>query len=114
MTTPTNSARRQGVEGALPRRTEKPARRNDRFQARLSTIQRDLLEEAAILEGRTLSDFVVSHAQEAAQRTIRDHKLLALSERDAHAFAEAFLSPWTPTEDVTEDIRRMRALFDGE
>jgi len=111
MATPTDM---QDLERTPPRRTEKPARGQSRFQARLSKTQRDLLEEAASLEGRTLSDFVVSHAQEAAQRTIRDYKILALSERDSRAFAEAFLSPATPADDVAEEIRRMRALFDGK
>jgi len=85
--------------------------KQDRLTARLSTVQKDMLQQAADIEGRTLTDFVLTHAQEAAQRTIREQAVLRLSERDSIAFMEALLSPWEPGEELRADIREMRDLF---
>jgi uncharacterized protein (DUF1778 family) len=83
-----------------------------RLQARLSLEQQHLLERAAALEGQTLTEFVLVHAQEAARRTIREHQTMALSERDSRAFVEALLSPWQPSPELQENARRMREAFD--
>lgn len=103
---------------APPRKRAKRKRhvstRNDRFQARISARQRELLEKAALLEGRTLTDFVLSYAQEAAQKTVREHRLLSLSERDAAVFFTALATDWEPGDEIREDVRRMRGLFDGD
>jgi len=85
-----------------------------RLQARLSAKQHDLLTRAAALEGRTVSQFVITHAQAAAQRTIMEHRTLALSAQDSRAFAEALLAPWSPDEKLRENIRRMRDTFDQQ
>ncbi len=85
--------------------------KQDRFTARLSTVQKDMLQQAADIEGRTLTDFVLTHAQEAAQRTIREQAVLRLSKRDSIAFMEALLSPWEPDEELRANIREMRDLF---
>ena len=85
-----------------------------RLQARLSPNQQELLTRAAALEGRTLSQFVLTHAQAAAQRTITEHRTLALSAQDSRAFVEALLVPWTPDEELRETIGRMRDTFDQQ
>lgn len=82
-----------------------------RFQARLSARQKQILEMAAAIEGRTLSEFVLTHAQEAAQRTIREQLMLSLSERDSSAFISALLSPWRPSQELRIEIQHMRDLF---
>jgi uncharacterized protein (DUF1778 family) len=79
----------------------------------MSARQREILEEAAIIEGRTLTDFILTHAQEAARRTIQEHRLLRLSERDARVFFTALTDSWEPGEELREDLCRMRGLFDG-
>jgi len=62
-------------------------------------------------EGRTLTDFVLTHAQTAAQRTIETESLLVLSERDTAAFMSAMHSPWEPSQAVRDDIRTMRTML---
>jgi uncharacterized protein (DUF1778 family) len=69
------------------RRLPKPARLN----ARLTGSQKQVLEHAATLAGRSLTDFVVSSAEAAAARTIREHEIMTLSARDSEAFASALL-----------------------
>ncbi|MGH6959741.1 MAG: DUF1778 domain-containing protein, partial [Dongiaceae bacterium] len=43
--------------------------RAERLEARISRDQKTLFQRAAELQGRTLTDFVVSSAQDAAVRT---------------------------------------------
>lgn len=54
------------------------------------------LERAAELKGRTLTDFVVSAAHDAAQRAIEEDGLLRLSAEDQRRFAEALINPPAP------------------
>lgn len=52
-----------------------------------------LLRRAADLQGRTLSEFVVCSAREAAEKAIAQHELLELSAVDQQNFAKALLEP---------------------
>ena len=67
-----------------------------RFDARLNESQRVLLQRAADLEGRTLTDFVLHSAELAAEHTIRERTMLVLSARDTEAFVDALLNPPEP------------------
>ena len=72
--------------------------KTQRVEARLSAEQKDVMQYAADIEGRSLSDFVVAKAFEAAQQVIRAHDVMALSPRDSRAFVEALLNPPAPTD----------------
>jgi uncharacterized protein (DUF1778 family) len=67
-----------------------------RFDARLNRDQRVLIERAAELEGRTMTDFVLHSAQAAAERTIQEHAILTLSARETKSFVDAILRPAEP------------------
>ena len=73
------------------------APKRERLEARISAEQKELLQRAAALQGRSLSDFVVESAQRAAEETIREHSIIGLSTRDSLIFAEAVLNPPPPT-----------------
>ena len=64
-----------------------------RLEARLSSETLALLKRAAQLQGRSLTDFVVTAASEAAVRLISEHQLIQLSLEDQRRFAEALLNP---------------------
>lgn len=70
----------------------------ERFEARISREQKELLREAAELRGQTLTDFVMSMAQEGAQRTIEMARLIQLSARDQERFVDALLNPPEPND----------------
>ncbi len=53
--------------------------RGERFDVRTTPEQKRLLKRAADLQGRSLTDFVLVSAQEAARRTIAEHAILHLS-----------------------------------
>jgi hypothetical protein len=59
----------------IPRDTTRTAR----IEARLAPDVLALLKRAAEIEGRSVSEFVVSAAQEAARRAIEDAEIIRLS-----------------------------------
>ena len=61
-------------------------------------LKKRLLQQAAALSGRTLSEFVVTNAQEAAQRVIDEHEIIRLSRAYQEAFVRAVLEPTAPNE----------------
>lgn len=73
--------------------TERPSLKSQRLMARISADQKRLLQRAADIRGQTLTEFVISAAQEAATRAIVDQQVIELSVRDSQAFAEGLLDP---------------------
>ena len=69
-----------------------------RLEARLSVEQKAVLQQAAQLSGRTLSEFVVASAQEAAARVIQEHETIRLNRAEQVAFVTALLDPPAPNE----------------
>ena len=67
-----------------------------RFDARVNEEQKLLIQRAADLEGRTMTDFVLHSAEAAAERTIENRAMLSLTARETEAFAEAILNPRAP------------------
>lgn len=83
--------------------------RSERVEARVTPEQKKLLERAAALEGRTVTDFVLSSAQAAAAETISRHELLELTPDDQEAFVAALLKPPQPNEALRAAASRFRA-----
>ena len=74
----------------------------------------ELLKRAAEMQGRTLTDFVVSAAREAAQRTIEETEIIRLSLEGQRQIAEAILNPPEPTPSLKKAAKRYRELFGAE
>lgn len=70
--------------------------KKERLEARLTVEQKRQIERAANIRGISISDFVISSAEEAAVRAIREQETLALNERARIIFAEALLNPPPP------------------
>ncbi len=70
--------------------------RDARLEARVSAAQKGLLQQAAALSGRTLSEFVVASAQDAARRVIAEHESIRVSRQEQLAFVQALLQPPEP------------------
>jgi uncharacterized protein (DUF1778 family) len=79
-----------------------------RLEARISAEQKSLIERAAALQGRTLTDFVLTSVQDAARRAIEDHQQLELSVRDSEAFVDALLNPRPVNDRLRDTVRRYR------
>ncbi|MCX7197407.1 MAG: DUF1778 domain-containing protein [Proteobacteria bacterium] len=67
-----------------------------RLEARLTASVYATLKRAAELKGRSLSDFVVSAAHDAAQRAIEEERIIRLSVEDQRRFAEALIKSPAP------------------
>jgi len=74
------------------------ARKPERLDARLTPEQKALLQRAADLSGRSLTEFVISSAQAAAEEAIRTHQVIELTTRASEAFAATLLTPPPPNE----------------
>jgi len=70
--------------------------RSTRLEARISPEVLAIVRRAAEIQGRSLSDFVVTAAQEAAQRAIEDAQVLRLAVEDQQALVAALLDPPRP------------------
>lgn len=80
--------------------------RSERIQARATRQAKDTLEQAAAVQGVSLSDFVISTALEQANKTLRAHAQLELSARDSRSFAEALINPPAPNEALRDARER--------
>jgi len=67
--------------------------RVERLGFRLDEQTKDLIERAAYLECRKVTDFCVAVLADAARRTIAEHETLMLSERDREVFFDTLMSP---------------------
>jgi uncharacterized protein (DUF1778 family) len=79
-----------------------------RFDARLNEEQKFLIQRAADLEGRTMTDFVLHSAEIAAQRTIEKRAMLILTARETETFANAVLNPPDPGAVLRQAAREYR------
>ena len=109
----TAKERNSAMASTGSRRKPSSRPRVERLEARISREQKQLFQRAADLQGRSLTDFVVSSAQEAAVRTIGEMQIIRLNAEDSRAFAEALLNPREPTKRLRAAARRYREFIGG-
>ena len=85
--------------------------RDERLEARISRGQKMLFQRAAELQGRTMTEFIVSSLQDAAMRTIEDMQVIRLNAEDSRIFAEALLNPRAPRKGLRAAARRYMEAF---
>lgn len=86
----------------------KQLRKIERVEARLNPDQKRRIEYAASLKGSSISEFMVSSADDAAVRTIEQHEVWTLSGRDREVFVKALLHPPAPSSRMKAAARRFR------
>jgi uncharacterized protein (DUF1778 family) len=67
--------------------------RTSRLEARIDPGVLSLVKRAAELQGRSVSDFVVTAAQEAAHKAIEEAGIIRLSAEDQVRFIDLLLNP---------------------
>ena len=72
------------------------------------------LKRAAEMQGRTLTDFVVTAAREAAQRAIEEAETWVCPLKDQRRIAAAVLDPPESTAALRKAFQRRTALLGGE
>lgn len=82
--------------------------RAKRLEVRVTAEQNSLIERAVALQGRSVTDFMLTSVQDAARRAIEEHHQLALSVRDSEAFVDALLNPQPVNDRLRDTVRRYR------
>ena len=67
--------------------------RSARIEARIAPDALAVVKRAAEMQGRSISDFVVAAAQEAAHGTIEEVHIIRLSIEDQQRFVDLLLDP---------------------
>ena len=85
----------------MPRTTslansEKRRARGSRLGFCVDVQTKKLVERAAALERRSLTDFCLTELTQATQATITRHETIVLSERDREVFFDALVHPPKP------------------
>jgi uncharacterized protein (DUF1778 family) len=63
--------------------------KSDRINIRLSGTIKTLLERAASVEGKTVSNYILNCALERAEETVRKHDSISLNVRNSEIFLNA-------------------------
>lgn len=92
----------------MPSQTMKPKPAFERLEARISNDKKSFLKHAATLMGRSLTDFVIDSAYEAATRVIKEHEQIRLSIEDRKTFINALLNSPKPSSELVEAVKRYK------
>jgi len=82
--------------------------KDSRTDVRMAQEQKQRIQRAANLTGRTLSDFVRTSADEKAKETLKEYNAMKLSKKDSKIFAEALLNDTEPGKELKEAARRYK------
>lgn len=87
--------------------------RSERLETRVSKEMKEQFQKAAALEGRSLSEFIVSAASEMAALVIKKHEEIALSDRDRELLFEAIRNPPEPNAALRKAYNRRKELIES-
>lgn len=82
--------------------------RKERLEARVTAQQKALFQQAADIEGITLTDFMLDNLQKAARKVIKDHNIIELSSSDTKILVEALLKPPAPNKTLIKAAYRYK------
>ena len=82
--------------------------KSERINLRLDAAAKHKIEQAASVEGRTVSGFILSSALACADAAVRAHETMVLGKRDAEVFLDAILNPPEPNEKLRRAMREHR------
>jgi uncharacterized protein (DUF1778 family) len=93
-------------------RAEERRERGARLGFRVDAKTKSLVERAARLERRNLTDFCLTALTEAARKALERHESLSLSQADRTAFFEALVHPPKPNARLRRALREERARIE--
>jgi uncharacterized protein (DUF1778 family) len=88
--------------------------RSSRLEARIAPEALAVVRRAAEIQGRSVSDFVVAAAQDAANRAIEETEIIRLSVEGQRQLAALLLHPPEPGRALKKAFQRRRELLGGE
>ena len=90
----------------MPEHTNRTAR----LEARIAPEVLAVVRRAAEIQGRSVSDFVIAAAQEAAQKTVAEAEVIRLSRAAQEQFAKILAKPPKPTAALKKAFARHKTL----
>ncbi len=84
--------------------------RSERIEARTTPDTLAIVRRAAEIQGRSVSEFVVSAAEQAARKALEDEQIVRLSAADQLRFVEALLNPAPPEPAMSRAFEHRRRL----
>ena len=85
--------------------------RTARIEARIAPDALGVIRRAAEIQGRSVSDFIVAAAQEAARKAVAKVEMIRLSRKAQEQFAAMLLNPPAPTAALARALKRHGALI---
>ena len=89
----------------------KPLTKSTRLEARLAPQTLAMVKRAAEIQGRSVSDFVVAAAREAAKRTISETQIILFSMENQEKIFDALLNPPKPGPALKRAFKAHRELI---
>ncbi len=87
-------------------RAQERATKKTRLDLRITADQKELIEQAAAVNGSSITSFVVNAAQKEAQNVLRERDTMRLTKRDSEAFVQALLEAPRPILHLREAAKR--------
>jgi uncharacterized protein (DUF1778 family) len=84
--------------------------RTARIEARIAPETLKIVRRAAEIQGRSISDFLVAAAQEAALKAVAEVEVIRLSREAQEEFVSLLLNPPAPSEALLRALERHREL----
>jgi uncharacterized protein (DUF1778 family) len=85
--------------------------RTARLEARIAPEALAVVRRAAEIQGRSVSEFVVAAARDAANRAIQEAEIVSLSLEGQQELAALLFDPPEPVPALRKAFRRRRELF---
>jgi uncharacterized protein (DUF1778 family) len=82
--------------------------REERVEIRIRSLDKKILEKAAVLSGVSVSSFMLSNALKAAQDEISSQNRIHLSDREWNAFMRVLEHPPKPNQALITAAKRYR------
>ena len=70
--------------------------KTERLEARVPVFLKRIIQRAADLQGRTITDFVIASLDRSARETVREHEVMKLNAEDSLRLAKALINPPAP------------------
>jgi len=84
--------------------------RTARIEARIAPEALAVVRRAAEIQGRSISDFVVAAAQDAAQRAVAELEVIRLSRKAQEQFVSLLLNPPASSKALVRALKRHNSL----
>lgn len=89
---------------------KKSRKSNERLDVRLRSDNKALIEEAATLSGKTISEYVVSTLVQQSTEVLQRHRHIRLSDRDRDQFLAVLDATDEPNTSLSQAARKYKRI----